>query len=294
MKIIITGSLGNISKPLTSALVQQGHAITVISSKPEKQKEIEALGAAAAIGSLEDVKFLTATFDGADAVYCMTPPNYAEVDMVTYYRRVAANYIQAIQQSAVKRVIYLSSYGAHLEKGTGIILGSHKAEAMFNELNAVDITHMRPAYFYYNFNGFLSMIKKTGMMMANYGAEDKIVMVSPEDIAVAVAEEIVRPGISTIRYVASDEMSGNEIAAVLGAAIGKPDLKWVLITDEQMQQGIEANGVPAQLAAALVEMGAGIHSGVMSADYELHKPAVMGKVKLKEFALKFKKAYATI
>ncbi|GGI29342.1 hypothetical protein [Pedobacter mendelii] len=51
MKIIITGSLGHISKPLTIALVQKGHAITVISSKPEKQKEIESLGANAAIGS---------------------------------------------------------------------------------------------------------------------------------------------------------------------------------------------------------------------------------------------------
>jgi uncharacterized protein YbjT (DUF2867 family) len=52
MKITITGSLGNISKPLTQELVEKGHSVTVISSNPEKQKEIEALGAAAAIGSL--------------------------------------------------------------------------------------------------------------------------------------------------------------------------------------------------------------------------------------------------
>lgn len=36
MKIIITGSLGHISKPLTEELVQKGHAVTVISSNPEK------------------------------------------------------------------------------------------------------------------------------------------------------------------------------------------------------------------------------------------------------------------
>ena len=45
MKITITGSLGNISKPLTIELVQKGHAVTVISSNPERQKQIEALGA---------------------------------------------------------------------------------------------------------------------------------------------------------------------------------------------------------------------------------------------------------
>ena len=57
MKIIVTGSLGHISKPLTEELVQKGHAVTVISSKPERQKDIEALGAAAAIGTIDDVEF---------------------------------------------------------------------------------------------------------------------------------------------------------------------------------------------------------------------------------------------
>jgi uncharacterized protein YbjT (DUF2867 family) len=61
MKVIVTGSLGNISKPLAKELVGKGHTVTVISSKPEKQKDIEALGAAAAIGSLEDVDFLVST-----------------------------------------------------------------------------------------------------------------------------------------------------------------------------------------------------------------------------------------
>ena len=42
MKIIITGSLGHISKPLAKELVQKGHTVTVISSNPDKQKDIEA------------------------------------------------------------------------------------------------------------------------------------------------------------------------------------------------------------------------------------------------------------
>ena len=45
MKIIITGSLGHISKPLAKELVEKGHAVTVISSNPDKQTAIEAMGA---------------------------------------------------------------------------------------------------------------------------------------------------------------------------------------------------------------------------------------------------------
>jgi uncharacterized protein YbjT (DUF2867 family) len=66
MKIVITGSLGNISKPLTEELVQKGHSVTVISSNVEKKEKITAMGAYAAIGTIQDADFLTKTFTGAD------------------------------------------------------------------------------------------------------------------------------------------------------------------------------------------------------------------------------------
>jgi uncharacterized protein YbjT (DUF2867 family) len=93
MKITITGSLGHISKPLTIELVKNGHAVKVISSKPEKQKDIEVLGAVAAIGSVEDADFLASAFTGADAVYTMVPPgNYFDpnIDPMSYCLRISA------------------------------------------------------------------------------------------------------------------------------------------------------------------------------------------------------------
>src|ERR1700677_4616911 len=102
MKMVITGSLGHISKPLTQELVQKRHSVTVISSKKDKQKDIEALGAIAAIGSIEDVQFLAATFTGADAVYTMLPPpNFSDPNLVliSHCRKLTDTYAQAIQQS---------------------------------------------------------------------------------------------------------------------------------------------------------------------------------------------------
>src|ERR1700728_65765 len=99
MNIVLTGSLGNISKPLAVELIAKGHSITIVSSKVDKQKDIEALGAKAAIGSLEKTDFLISTFKNADAVYCMIPPNFAELNQVAYYIRIGNNYAQAIEQS---------------------------------------------------------------------------------------------------------------------------------------------------------------------------------------------------
>ena len=291
MKVIVTGSLGHISKPLTSALIHKGHTVTVISSNPEKQKEIEALGASAAIGSLEDVDFLISTFSGAHAVYVMIPPNYTAPDSRVFYRTIGTNYAQAIKQAGVRRVVHLSSWGAHLDKGTGFILGSHDVEGILNKLPEVNVTHLRPGAFYYNLYNFVDMIKGLGFIGTNYGGDDKLVMVAPTDIADAAAEELEKTTKGgNVRYVASDEFTANEAARILGAAIGKPDLKWLTFTNEQTQEGLEKNGVPTQVAANLVELGGSIHSGVMGEDYELNKP-VLGKVKIADFAKEFAAAF---
>src|SRR5258708_37059425 len=132
---------------------------------------------------------------------------------------------------------------------------------------------MGPVGFNYNLDGFATMIKKEGYIAANYGAEEMLVWVSPMDIAAAVAEEIVTPLVGRkIRYVASDELTGNKTASILGAAIGKPDLKWLIIPGEQWQSGLEAAGLNPKIAAGLVEMFASQHSGVLTEDYYRNKP----------------------
>jgi uncharacterized protein YbjT (DUF2867 family) len=290
MKIIVTGSLGHISRPLTEELVQKGHEVTVISSNPERQKEIEAIGAIAAIGTVANVNFLTDTFTGADAVYTMVPPgNYfsTDLDVIASCNAIGNNYAEAIRQSGVKRVVHLSSIGAHLEKGSGLILGHHAVEVIFNKLSDVSITFMRPVGFYYNLYSFLPMIKKEGHMAAVHGANDMLVWVSPIDIAAAISAEMETPAVTRkVLYVASDELTGDETARILGEAIGMPGLRWNLISGEQMLQGLEAAGMNAGIAAGLVEMYVSQHNGILNEDYYLHRP-VLGKVKLADFAKEF-------
>lgn len=291
MKIVLTGSLGHISKPLAIKLVKD-HDVTVISSSVERQKEIEDLGASAAIGSLKDADFLTETFKGADAVYCMIPPNYfSEPNMLLFYRKIGSNYCEAIQRAGVERVVHLSSFGAHLDKDTGPVLGSHAIEHMLDKLPKIVLTHMRPTSFYYNLTRFKETIKAQNAILANYGA-DKVPMVSPKDIADAVAEEIVKTAdVQKYRYVSSDERTGQEIAAVLGKAMGKPDLKWKIISDDEMQQGMEAGGMPEHIAMSLVDLYASIRTGKLAEEYERQKPQKMGKVKLEDYAKEFAKDF---
>jgi uncharacterized protein YbjT (DUF2867 family) len=294
MKIVVTGSVGNISKPLTIELVQKGHTVTVITSSTERKQEIEALGATAAVGSLEDVGFLTATFTGSDAVYTMIPPNnYFDhsLDLSAYYDRLGKNYAEAISRSAVKRQVHLSSIGAHMQKGNGILSGTYVVEQILNQLNGVDVTFIRPTSFYYNLLGYIQGIKTEGVIRTNYGTENSIPFVSTIDIAAALAEELTSPTGADIRYVASEELKGDETARILGAAIGKPDLQWELISDEESLNALLAIGMNPAIAAGLVEMYAALQSGLLSEDYRRNRPEKMGNVKLADYAKEFASIY---
>lgn len=68
-RIIITGSLGNISKPLTDKTTAGGHFVNVITRNEVIIAAINLMGAKAAVGSMEGVDFLIETFKGADVVY---------------------------------------------------------------------------------------------------------------------------------------------------------------------------------------------------------------------------------
>ena len=286
MNIVVTGSLGNVGKPLTKDLVGKGHTVTAISSSPERRKEIETLGAAAAIGSLQDADFLTSTFTGMEAVFALIPPNFRVPDVLAYYRGLGNNYAQAAQQTGVKRLVHLSSWGAHRDAGTGVILGSHEVETILNELSEVAVTHLRSGSFYNNLYGFSGAIKEQGVIRSNYGGDDKVVWVHPVDIAAAAAEELGKTSGDPVRYVASDERTASETAHVLGVAIGKPDLAWHRVSDDEARAGLEQSGIPEHVVSLIVDLNASIHSGAMGEDYEKHKP-VMGEVKLEDFAEEF-------
>ncbi|KFF15759.1 SDR family oxidoreductase [Chryseobacterium sp. JM1] len=298
MNIVLTGSIGNIGKPLTEELVQKGHTVTVISSNAERIAAIENIGAKAAIGSMFDADFLTATFKGADIIYLMETMEAAgdlfdkSIDFIGSISKIGEAYKTAVEQSGVKKIIHLSSIGAHTDQGTGIIVFHHHVENILKQLpEDVAIKFIRPVGIYFNMFSFINTIKNKGSIISNWGGDQKEPWVSPLDIADVIAEEIEKPfNGRTVRYVASDEVSPNEIAKALGEAIGQPDLKWKVIPDEELFQNWLNIGFNEQVARGFVETQASQGSGILYEDYNRNKP-VLGKVKLADFAKEFAEAY---
>lgn len=293
MKYVLTGSTGHITKPLAIKLLEKGHQVTIITSHSERVKEIESLGATAAVGSIEDGSFLKKTFAGADAVYLMIPPKWTVTNWFEYQKLVANNYAEAVKSNGIKQVVVLSSIGAHMRKGVGPVDGVAYLEEKISELKEVNATFLRPSYFYYNLLTMIPMIKNAGIMGSTQPADHKMILVHTSDIAEAAAEALLKLDFKgqVIRYIASEEQTWANITKVLGTAIQKPELPYVEFTDEQSLQGMLGAGLSSTIAEGYAAMGKALRSGEMEEDYWKNRPAQLGKVKLADFAKEFAAAY---
>ncbi len=288
---VITGSIGHISKPVVVALVKAGKHVSVITSNPEKAKEIEQLGARALIGSVLDPSFVKKSFAGADVVYTMIPPIWQTDNWQASQKKVADHYIDAIKSNNIKYIVNLSSIGAHLKEGTGPVVALNYFETALNGIPGLNVRHLRPASFYYNFLSQIGLIKHAGIMGANYGAgSQKLALVHTRDIAAIVQDELLNLKFigNSVRHIVSDERTGTDVANVLGKAIGK-DLAWVAFSDDEQLKGLLDAGVPATHAIPFVEMGIALRNGKMQDQLSTEK--IVGPTKLEEFAQEFSVAY---
>lgn len=288
MKIVITGSLGNVAKPLAEQLIKEGHDITIVSSNESKKQEIENLGAKAAIGSITDVNFLQETFSGSDAAFLMTPPNMGGVSIVENTVNAGKNYAEAIKQTGVKKIVMLSSIGAESPVENGPIKGLHFIEKFYNDLPETSVTFLRAGYFYLNFYNDIPLIKNAGIIGANFSAEAEVPLVHPNDIAKAAAEALVEvyEG-KKVQYIVSDVREAADFATVFGAAIGNENLPWVEFSDEDSLNGMLQAGLPQEMADLYTEMGRGIRTGVVQKDFIEHGSVVKGTSSLEDFAKEF-------
>jgi len=140
------------------------------------------------------------------------------------------------------------------------------------------------------------MIKGMNIMGDNYlFSNEKMVLTHPSDIAEVAFQLLVNPVFTgkTVRYIASDERTTEEIRQALASAAGKPETPWIQFSDVQALAGMQQAGIPEGMAKDYVEMGVALREGKMQEDYWKNRPA-LGRVKLEEFAKEFAAVYANI
>jgi uncharacterized protein YbjT (DUF2867 family) len=268
---VLMGANGNITSKAAQILLKQGHKVRVIGRKAESLATLKAAGAELAIGDAANVDFLAQAFKGADAVYTMIPPNYVSNAFRAWQNQIGATIAEAVKRSGVARVVNLSSIGAHLPDGTGPIAGLHDMEQKLNAIPGLDLLHLRPGYFMENHFNALGTILPFGVYADMIASDAPVGTIATQDIAAVVARELAnaRGAGSRVLHLRSPKLiTQAQAAGILGAAIGKPDLKHVKADPAQAKAGMTAHGLSQNMADLFEEMSNAISGSEFNRAFE--------------------------
>jgi uncharacterized protein YbjT (DUF2867 family) len=269
---VITGATGNTGKEITEALLEAGKSVTVIGRNAERLKPFVAKGAIAAVGDLEDTAFLTKTFAGATAVYAVIPPKWdLTINWADYQDSVGKSIHEAIKNSGVKNVVVLSSNGAQLPQGAGPVTGLHRFENLLKTNPDLNILSLRAGYFMQNLFGLMGMIKHLGFFGYSLQSHVKTPLVHTKDIAAVAVKHLLAldfKGFKSVFVSGAADLNMEEIAKILGEAIGKPDLKYVAFSYAEAKAGMLQNGIPETIADGYNELFKALNDGLYLNDYQ--------------------------
>ena len=264
---VLLGSNGNITSKATRILLSQGKRVRVVGRSAASLAELKAAGAEIAVGDIGNANFLAGAFKDADAVYAMIPPNYGAADMGAFQDEIGEVIVRAITASGVKHVVHLSSIGAHLPSGTGPIAGLYRQEQRLNALVGVDVLHLRPGYFFENHLAAIGLIQTLGTYADMTDSSTPLPTIGTGDIAVVVARELANfttHGKAVLHLHARRDYTQTEAAAILGRAIGKPDLKHVQADPVQAKAGMVQHGFSPNVADLFEEMSRAFSTPALS------------------------------
>jgi uncharacterized protein YbjT (DUF2867 family) len=266
-KIVILGATGTVGSKISEILLSEGHEVILIARHTEKIESYRILGAEIIAGDITDVETLTRAFKNADSAFVLMPDNVKAENTRAYQRQVTGKLIEAIQNSDIKYIVNMSSLGSHMHEGNGIMAGTGEQEVRLNQLNDVNVLHIRSAYFMENFLRTIPLVKNKGINGTAADGDHAIPMVATKDVAKIAAGHLADldfTGKSVHAVMGPRDYTYRELTSIIGKAIGHPDLPYVQVPAQQIKQTFLGNGFSEDFIDNLIEMGTAIKTGFMN------------------------------
>jgi len=262
--ITIMGATGNTGRVVVEQLLKSGEKIRVLGRSADKLKSLADQGAEIMTGDATDAAYLTTAFRGADAVYTLLPDDFQSTDHRAFQDKMGEAITQAIRESGVRHVVFVSSLGADVAAGTGLIAALHAQENRLRTLTGVNVLVFRCGWFFENFFASLGLIKSQGINGDAIAPDLPIAMIAVQDIAAAAAKALTQRDFSgfVVRELLGErDLTFAEATRIIGARLGKPELPYVQFSYADMTKALMQMGFSQNVAELFVEMSRAFNEG---------------------------------
>lgn len=263
---VITGATGNTGGVIARTLLAKGEKVRVVGRRVEAMQPLLNEGAEPAVCEVTDADALARAFTGAQAVYAMIPPSPNSPDYRGFQQAVTEAMAAALANSGVRYAVALSSVGADKPDRTGPIAGLHRFEEKLNLVPGLNVLHLRAGYFMENTLAQIAVIKMAGVCGGPVAPDVKLPLIATRDIGAYAAERLLLLDFTekqTRELLGQRDLNMTEVSAIIGRAIGEPDLRYIRFDDAQVRPALMHAGMSANVVELLLEMSAAFNSGLV-------------------------------
>lgn len=263
---VITGATGHTGSTAARTLLSRGQKVRVIGRSADRLQPLVNAGAEPFVADLTDAKRLTEALQGAQSAYVLIPPNPTSNDFRGFQEQVSDAIAAAVANAKLKFVVSLSSIGADKADRTGPVVGLYNFEQKLNRIEGTNALHLRAGYFMENTLPQVGAIKAMGKAAGPLSPDLKLPMIATRDIGTVAADALLQlnfQGKQTRELLGQRDLSMTEATSIIGKAIGKPNLEYVQLPDQQMRGALVQFGMSQNFADLILEMAHALNSGYM-------------------------------
>ncbi|PWK60761.1 NmrA family NAD(P)-binding protein [Aminobacter sp. AP02] len=260
---VVLGANGRAGGETARALIQRGEAVRVVLRRKEQGEKWAALGAEVAVAGIEDADAMVDGLSGAQAAFLLNPPP-VNGDPYARTEELGAALADAARRARLPRAVVLSSIGAQHASGIGVIATLNRFEALLAGA-APATTFLRSGYFVETWSEVAQTVMSDSVLPTFLEPTQKIPMVSTIDVGRAAAALLCqdRTGKRVVELAGPEDWSAGDVASVFAEVLGRP-ITPILVPSEQRAAILYGEGVPTEVATALLGMFEGIANGLFT------------------------------
>jgi len=220
LTVVVTGATGQQGGAVVKSLLQRGHAVRAVTRHTDsaKARALASAGVTLVGAALEDTAALTRALDGATSLFAMTTPFEAGTQAETRQGISAADAARA----AGVHLVFTSVGSANRRTDVPHFDSKYAVEQHIARIG-VSATVLGPVYFMENLYFGKEQLAK-GIYATPLPAARQLAQVAVADIGAVAARVLEDPRrFAGKRFdLASDELTGNDVVAVLARVTGRP------------------------------------------------------------------------
>jgi uncharacterized protein YbjT (DUF2867 family) len=173
---------------------------------------------------------------------------------------------KASAAAGLTHVVNLSAFGAHDPNAGGHGYDYVLLEGAFDAVPGLNTLHLRPVFFMTSFFSWIDQILTRGEVRGLFRGDIPVPRIASSDIANIAADALVRrdfTGNTARELQGQRDLSMEEAAAIVGAAIGRPDLRYTQVSEDEWLTALVARGVSPEDARHMNEMYTTWNSGAV-------------------------------